>query len=151
MNLSRSPDGNYSLVINHFPANSQERSSEVQHRSMPGSQLQQQDTTAVLEVPPPKKKKQKSAAQRRRARKRFQRWVEKRNSRTESNQETVSEPVVSQHTADPMVLVTASCDNNDMDQDTVETITKTRPCNIQRFFTGVKMTFFQLKYFVYFQ
>ena len=34
-NLSRSPDGNYSLVINHFPANNQERSSEVQHRSMP--------------------------------------------------------------------------------------------------------------------
>ena len=50
--LSRSPDGNYSLVINHIPANNQERSSEVQHRSMPGSQLQQQDTTAVLEVPP---------------------------------------------------------------------------------------------------
>ena len=52
-NLARSSDGNFSLKINYFPAK-HERSSEVQHRSMPGLLSQQQDTTAtVFEIPPP--------------------------------------------------------------------------------------------------
>ena len=34
-NLTKSPDGKFSLVIDYIPAKN-ERSSEVQHRSMPG-------------------------------------------------------------------------------------------------------------------
>ena len=52
--------------------------------------------------------------------KRFQRWLEKRKSSTETDQVTVSEPViVNQPTANPKVLETAGCDINDRDQEPV--------------------------------
>ena len=123
-NLTKSPDGKFSLVIDIIPAKN-ERSSEVQHRSMPGSVSQQQDTTAtVLEIPPPKKK-QKSAAQRRRAWKRFQRWLEKRKSRPETDQLTEPRPepvIVNQPTTDPKVLETASCVTSDKDEESPKTV-----------------------------
>ena len=123
-NLTKSPDGKFSLVIDIIPAKN-ERSSEVQHRSMPGLVSQQQDSTAiVLEIPPPKKK-QKSAAQRRRARKRFQRWLEKRKSRPETDQLTEPRPepvIVNQPTADPKVLEKASCVTKDKDEEPPKTV-----------------------------
>ena len=123
-NLTKSPDGKFSLVIDYIPAKN-EWSLEVQHRSMPGLVSQQQDTTAtVLEIPPPKKK-QKSAAQRKRARKRFQRWLEKRKSRPETDQLTESRPepvIVKQPTADPKVLKTASCVTSDKNEEPPKTV-----------------------------
>ena len=76
--LVRSPNGKLSLLIDHFPAKLHEHGSANQHHSMSGFVSQKQDTTASVPQIPPPKKKRKSPAQRRTARKRFQRWLEKR-------------------------------------------------------------------------
>ena len=106
-NLSRSPNGKLSLSITHFPAKEHKRSSVNQHRSLSGLVSQKQDITASgHQIPPPKKKK-KTPAQRRRARKRFQKWLDKRKAN--SGTVKVAESVSTEQTADPMVLDTVSC------------------------------------------
>ena len=80
--LTRSPNRKLSLLIDHFPAKQHEHGSANQHRSMSGFVSQKQDTTTFVPQIPPLKKKRKSPAQRRRARKRFQKWLEKRKSST---------------------------------------------------------------------
>ena len=106
-NLSRSPNGKLSLSITHFPAKEHERSSVNQHRSLSGLVSQEQDTTASGHQIIPPKKKRKTPAQRRRARKRFQKWLEKRKAN--SGTVKVAESVSTEQTADPMVLDTVSC------------------------------------------
>ena len=109
LNLSRSPNGKLSLSITHFPAKEHERSSVNQHRSLSGLVSQEQVTTASgnqIHVPLPKKKK-KTPAQRRRARKRFQKWLDKRKAN--SGTVMVAESVSTEQTADPIALDTVSC------------------------------------------
>ena len=106
-NLSRSPNGKLSISITHFSAKEHERSSVNQHRSLSVLVSQEQDTTASgHQIPHPKKKK-KTPAQRRRARKRFQKWLDKRKAN--SGTVKVAESVSTEQTADPMVLDTVSC------------------------------------------
>ena len=70
---------------------------------------QEQHTTASGHQipPPPPKKKKKTPAQRRRARKRLQKWLDKRKAN--SGTVKVAESVSTEQTADPMVLDTVSC------------------------------------------
>ena len=118
-NLSRSQNGKLALSITHF-AKEHERSSVNQHRSLSGLVSQEQDTTASgHQIPPPKKKK-KPPAQRRRARKRFQKWLDKRKA--DSGTVEVAESVSAEQTADPKVLDTVSCGIINQVQESASTV-----------------------------
>ena len=118
-NLSRSPNGKLSLSITHFPAKKDECGSVNQRRSLSSLESQEQDTTASGHQIPPSKKRKKTPAQKRRARKRYQKWLEKKKAGTESLH--VTEIVTPKQTADPMVLDTVSCGTIYKVQDPVET------------------------------
>ena len=109
-----------------------ERSSVNQHRSLSGLVSQEQDTTVSgHQIPPSKIGRKKTPAQKRRARKRYQKWLEKKKAGT--GYVHVKETVTPEQTVDPKVLDTVSCGTIDKVQYPVETaVPPQERCEIQQ-------------------